>query len=118
MRRLLNNLFRNFRTTSTSRGSRRAPRRAMLQVEGLEDRLVLSTASPHASTVHVIVEQPTHQIAQVSEFTIKKTTDHASPAFFRNATPQTHLSTFAIKKISDHASPTFFQNAGPVQAAK
>jgi hypothetical protein len=46
MRRFLNKLFRDCRTTSTARGSRRAPRRATLQVEGLEDRLVMSTVSP------------------------------------------------------------------------
>jgi hypothetical protein len=45
MRRFLNNLFRDFRTTGTARGGRRAPRRATLQVEGLEDRLALTSAS-------------------------------------------------------------------------
>jgi hypothetical protein len=50
MRRFLNNLFRDFRSTSTARGSRRAPRGATLQVEGLEDRMVLSTANPLGST--------------------------------------------------------------------
>ncbi len=46
MRRFLNKLVRDFRKTSTARGARRAPRRAPLGVEGLEDRLVLSTAVP------------------------------------------------------------------------
>jgi hypothetical protein len=45
MRRFLNKLFRDFRTTSTPRGGRRAPLRAALQVEGLEDRLVMSGTS-------------------------------------------------------------------------
>jgi type VI protein secretion system component Hcp len=50
MRRFLSNLVSDFRTTRAARSARRAPRRANLQVEGLEDRLVLSTASLHAST--------------------------------------------------------------------
>ena len=47
MRRFLNKLFRDFRTTSTTRGGRGAPRRAALQVEGLEDRLVMSGVTVH-----------------------------------------------------------------------
>jgi hypothetical protein len=45
MLRFFNKLFRDFRTTNSSRGKRRAPRRAMLQLEGLEDRLVLSSSA-------------------------------------------------------------------------
>jgi hypothetical protein len=48
MRRFLNNLFRDFRTISTPRGSRRAPRRTALQLEGLEDRLVPSERADRA----------------------------------------------------------------------
>jgi hypothetical protein len=44
MRRFLRNLFRDFRTTSTARGGRRAT----LELEGLEDRLALSTTAPLA----------------------------------------------------------------------
>jgi hypothetical protein len=50
MRRFINKLLRDFKTTGTARGGRRAPRAAALQVEGLEDRLVLSTASLNPST--------------------------------------------------------------------
>jgi hypothetical protein len=49
MLRFLNKLLRDFKTTSPARGGRRAPRRAMLQLEGLEDRLVMTTANPLAS---------------------------------------------------------------------
>ncbi len=45
MRRSLNNLFRDFRTTSTARGGQRAPRLARLQLEGLEGRLVMTIAA-------------------------------------------------------------------------
>lgn len=44
MRRFLSELVRNFRTTK-ARPARRAPRRVALQLEGLEDRLVPTTAS-------------------------------------------------------------------------
>jgi hypothetical protein len=43
MRRFLNKLLRDIRTTSTAGTARRAPRRSALQVECLESRLVLST---------------------------------------------------------------------------
>jgi hypothetical protein len=45
MRRFLNKLLRDFRTTCTARNARRAPRRAPLQVESLEARMVLSSTS-------------------------------------------------------------------------
>ena len=51
MFQFLNNLFRGFRTTSTARGGKRAARRAVLRLEGLEDRLVLTTASQIGSTL-------------------------------------------------------------------
>ena len=51
MFRFLNNLCRDFRTTSAAPRTRRAPRRAMLRLEGLEDRLVMSTVNPLGSTV-------------------------------------------------------------------
>ncbi len=50
MRRFLNKLLRDFRTTSTARGGRRAPRGAAPQVEGLEDRMVLTTVTLSGST--------------------------------------------------------------------
>jgi hypothetical protein len=53
MRRFLSKLVSEFRTTSAAH---RAPRRASLQVEGLEDRLVLSTASLTGSTLAVNVD--------------------------------------------------------------
>jgi hypothetical protein len=51
MRRFLNKLLRDFRTTNSARGLRRAPRRATLQVEGLEDRLVMTSATQLGSPV-------------------------------------------------------------------
>jgi hypothetical protein len=51
MRRFFNKLLRDFKTTGTARGGRRAPRRAPLQVEGLEDRLVMTSATQLHSTV-------------------------------------------------------------------
>ena len=46
MQSFLGNLSRVFRKAGTSRGGRFAPRRAPLQLEALENRLVPSTASP------------------------------------------------------------------------
>jgi hypothetical protein len=77
MRRFLNNLFRDFRSTSTARDSRRAPRRATLQVEGLEDRLVMTSATQLASTVmHTIPAGPSVALTQpiVKLTTIKAST--------------------------------------------
>ncbi len=45
MLRFFNKLFRDLKKTSPSHVGRGAPRRAMLQVEGLEDRLVMSTVT-------------------------------------------------------------------------
>ncbi len=50
MRRFINKLLRDFKTAGTARAGRRAPRGAAPQVEGLEDRLVLSTASLNPAT--------------------------------------------------------------------
>jgi hypothetical protein len=55
MRRFLNKLLRDFKTTTSASGGRGAPRSAMPQVEGLEDRLVLSTARQVGSTLLVNV---------------------------------------------------------------
>lgn len=63
MRRFLNDLLRDFRTTNAARGSRRAPRRATLQVEGLEDRLVLTSASQIGSTLFINNIGQNHSIA-------------------------------------------------------
>jgi hypothetical protein len=49
MRRFLNKLFRDLMTTSKTQGDRPASRRTMLQLNGLEDRMVLSTASLNPS---------------------------------------------------------------------
>jgi hypothetical protein len=48
MRRFLNKLVGDFRSTKAARSARRAPRRSALQVECLESRLVLSTTSATA----------------------------------------------------------------------
>jgi hypothetical protein len=56
MRSFLNNLFRDFRTTSSARGGRRAPRRTRLEVERLEKRLALSTAKQTGSILSIIVD--------------------------------------------------------------
>jgi hypothetical protein len=52
MRRFLSSLASAFRTTNTARTTRRAPHRASLQLEGLEDRLALST-TPYFQFLHV-----------------------------------------------------------------
>jgi hypothetical protein len=64
MRRFLNNLFRDFRTTSTAPGGRRAPRRATLTVEGLEDRLVMTSASHLGSSLLVNASQISSMVSQ------------------------------------------------------
>jgi hypothetical protein len=55
MPRFLSQLLRTFRTIHTARAPRRAPRRANLRLEGLEGRLVLTSASfnPLTSTLTV-----------------------------------------------------------------
>jgi hypothetical protein len=64
MRRFLSNLVRSFRTTKTARPARRAPRRANLYLEGLEDRLVMSTVSTVALAGRALQVNaaPAHQI--------------------------------------------------------
>ncbi len=58
MRRFLNKLLRDFRSTNAARTARRAPRRASLQVEGLEERTVLSTASLTSSGTLLVTASP------------------------------------------------------------
>ena len=48
MRSFVNNLFRNFRSTKTARPCRQVRHSVSLQVEGLENRVVLSTSTPCA----------------------------------------------------------------------
>jgi hypothetical protein len=62
MRRFLNNLFRDFRTTSTPRSTRRLPHRATLNLEGLEDRLVPTTLTLRGSTLTISDIRPAHTI--------------------------------------------------------
>src|SRR6202035_656782 len=45
MLRFLSKWVRKFQTANTARTPRRAPRRSMLQLEGLEDRMLLSAAT-------------------------------------------------------------------------
>jgi hypothetical protein len=65
MLRFLSQLARPFHTATRARAPRRTPRRATLGLEGLEDRLVLSTATLTGSTLLV----------------------NASPGFFKPAGP-------------------------------
>jgi hypothetical protein len=51
MLRFLNDLVRVFRTAKTARPAPRAPRRAHLQVEGLEDRMVPTAAASLSGSV-------------------------------------------------------------------
>jgi hypothetical protein len=53
MKRFLKKLFRDFMTSSKTRGSKPASRRAVLQLNGLEDRMVLSSAFKFGSTLFV-----------------------------------------------------------------
>jgi hypothetical protein len=62
VRQFLNNLVRNLRSTNAARSGRRPPRRAALQVEGLEDRMVLSTATLNGSTLLVNADPGTLSI--------------------------------------------------------
>jgi hypothetical protein len=55
MRRFLNKVVGDFRSTKAARSTRRAPRHASLQVEGLEDRLVLTSATLTGTTLTVNV---------------------------------------------------------------
>jgi hypothetical protein len=56
MRRFLSNLASNFRSTNAARSTRRDARRPALQVEGLEDRMVLSTATQVGSALLVTAD--------------------------------------------------------------
>jgi hypothetical protein len=62
MRRFLNNLLRGIRSTKAARPARPAPRRAALQVEGLEDRLVMTTAILSGSTLSIGNIAPNHTV--------------------------------------------------------
>jgi hypothetical protein len=62
MRRFLNNLFRDFRTTNSARDSRRAPRSATLQVEALENRFMPSASASVVPPVHAA---PAEQVADM-----------------------------------------------------
>jgi hypothetical protein len=62
MRRFFNNLFRDFRTTSSARGGRGAPRRVSLGLESLENRLVPSTASFANGILSITGVAPGHSI--------------------------------------------------------
>jgi hypothetical protein len=53
MRRFLKNLFRNVLTTRKASDGKPSTRRAKLQMEGLEDRMVLSSATLFGSTLGV-----------------------------------------------------------------
>src|SRR5438270_37911 len=60
MLRFLSKLMRPFQTAHTARTPRRAPRRTLLQLEGLEDRRLLSaaTATLHNGILDVTVDRP------------------------------------------------------------
>jgi hypothetical protein len=66
MRRFFNKLLRDFKTTGTARGGRGTPRRAALQVEGLEDRMVLSTAklNPLTGLLSVVASPGTFSLSR------------------------------------------------------
>jgi hypothetical protein len=55
MKRLLKKLFRDLLTSNPARGGRPASNRTLLQLNGLEDRMVLSTAGLSGSTLQIIV---------------------------------------------------------------
>jgi hypothetical protein len=70
MRRFLNKLVSDFRSTNAARSARRTPRRAALQVEGLEDRMVLSTATLSGPTLLVNADPGTTTIVHGKNGTI------------------------------------------------
>ncbi len=55
MKLLLKKLFRDLLTSSPARGGRPASNRTVLQLNGLEDRMVLSTAGLSGSTLQIFV---------------------------------------------------------------
>jgi hypothetical protein len=75
MRQFLKNLFRAPRTTKTR--PERRPDRTSLRVEGLEDRMVLSTASPLGPSLLVNPSQVSSVVSH-SEPSVKLTTTKAS----------------------------------------
>jgi hypothetical protein len=86
MLRFLRRLARKFQMAHTKRTPRRAQRRAMLGLEGLEERTVMSTASLSGSTLLI----------------------NASPGHFESAGPRLNLEVAHIRDISiqqDAAAP-------------
>ncbi|HLJ91924.1 MAG TPA: hypothetical protein VKU02_01895 [Gemmataceae bacterium] len=109
MRRFLNKLLSNFRSTNAARSARRAPRRASLQVEGLEQRTVLSTASLSGSTLLVTADPGTITIVHgngtigiIPEFRqITFKVDASQPKKFDVLDGNTLLGQFAARLIKN-----------------
>jgi len=106
MRRFLNNLVRNFRSIDAIRSPRRTPRRASLCVEGLEDRMVLSTATQVGSTLLVTADPGSFILSGIGHLGFRHIrpisfqadqTDHAKLDVFDSGTL---LGKFAISSIA------------------
>jgi hypothetical protein len=106
MRRFLDNLVRNFRSIDAIRSPRRTPRRASLCVEGLEDRMVLSTATQVGSTLLVTADPGSFILSGIGHLGFRHIrpisfqadqTDHAKLDVFDSGTL---LGKFAISSIA------------------
>jgi hypothetical protein len=122
MLRFLSKLARQFQTANTRRTPRRASRRALLQLEGLEDRLVLSTASLTGSTPKWNDDGPSEDITfvygtlgivyQSQQITLS---DKSSPSTPKQTSQgagagRAKFNEFEITKTTDVSSPAFFKN--------
>jgi hypothetical protein len=96
MRRFLNNLFGNSRTTSTAPRSRQAPRRITLQVEDLEERMVPSASS---FNMHSVVEPATGRtvaVFHVDDNVNNALLENTGPGAFQGIAPAGAVRDFSV----------------------
>jgi hypothetical protein len=96
MRRFLNKLFGNSRTTSTAHRGRQAPRRVTLQVEDLEERMVPSASS---FNMHSVVEPATGRtvvVFHVDDNRYNALFENTGPGAFQQIAPAGAVSDFSV----------------------
>ncbi len=96
MRRFLSNLVRDFRTTKNAPPARRAPRRANLQLEALDERVLLSGASLSGSTLSVVADPGTFGI---------NLQGHVLPPFVRQINFEADAQNPALLDVSEGSTP-------------
>jgi hypothetical protein len=107
MRRFLNKLVGDFRSTPAAGTARRAPRRASLQVEGLEDRLVLTSASFNPLTSTLVVNASPGSFGIIGRGIV-------IPPSVRQITLQSDPLRARLQVLDDGALVSVFENGVPV----